>query len=57
MAIDPLTATATVKGAAVHLTPLEFRLLHTLVRHPGEVIGRDRLLELVWARTAPRRSR
>jgi len=55
IAIDPVTAAATVRGTPVHLTPLEFRLLHTLVRHPGEVIGRDRLLELVWGsdRAAP----
>jgi DNA-binding response OmpR family regulator len=55
VAIDPVTATASVRGTPVHLTPLEFRLLHTLVRHPGEVIGRDRLLELVWGsdRAAP----
>ncbi|MBO9533833.1 MAG: response regulator transcription factor [Solirubrobacteraceae bacterium] len=55
VAIDPVSAAATVKGTPVHLTPLEFRLLHTLVRHPGEVIGRDRLLELVWGndRAAP----
>jgi len=53
--IDPVAATVTVRGEAVHLTPLEFRLLHTLARHPGEVIGRDRLLELVWGtdRAAP----
>lgn len=55
VAIDPITATVAVQGTPVHLTPLEFRLLHTLVRHPGEVIGRDRLLELVWGsdRAAP----
>lgn len=55
VAIDPVTATVSVQGTPVHLTPLEFRLLHTLVRHPGEVIGRDRLLELVWGsdRAAP----
>jgi len=55
VAIDPVTATVSVAGTPVHLTPLEFRLLHTLVRHPGEVIGRDRLLELVWGndRAAP----
>ena len=55
IAIDPVTASVSVRGEAVHLTPLEFRLLHTLARHPGEVIGRDRLLELVWGndRAAP----
>ncbi len=33
---------------AVQLTPLEFRLLSALVRHPNETLSRDRLLELVW---------
>jgi DNA-binding response OmpR family regulator len=32
----------------VGLTPLEFKLLATLVRHPNQVMGRERLLELVW---------
>jgi DNA-binding response OmpR family regulator len=32
----------------VRLTPLEFRLLATLVRHPNQVLSRDQLLELVW---------
>lgn len=30
------------------LTPLEFRLLSALVRHPGRVLGHDQLLEMVW---------
>jgi DNA-binding response OmpR family regulator len=32
----------------VKLTPLEFRLLATFVRHPNQVLSRDQLLELVW---------
>jgi DNA-binding response OmpR family regulator len=32
----------------VQLTPLEFRLLSTLVRNPRQVLSRDQLLELVW---------
>jgi DNA-binding response OmpR family regulator len=32
----------------VRLTPLEFRLLATFVRHPNQVLSRDQLLELVW---------
>ncbi|MGO9247809.1 MAG: response regulator transcription factor [Solirubrobacteraceae bacterium] len=32
----------------VHLTPLEFKLLSTLVRNPNQVLSRDQLLELVW---------
>jgi DNA-binding response OmpR family regulator len=32
----------------VKLTPLEFRLLASFVRHPSQVLSRDQLLELVW---------
>jgi DNA-binding response OmpR family regulator len=39
----------TVGEREVQLTPLEFRLLSTLVRNPRQVLGRDQLLELVWA--------
>ncbi|HEY5059224.1 MAG TPA: response regulator transcription factor [Gaiellaceae bacterium] len=37
-----------VGGREVQLTPLEFRLLSTFVRHPRQVLSRDQLLELVW---------
>jgi DNA-binding response OmpR family regulator len=50
--IDVPNATVTVKGTAVSLTPLEFRLLTTLVRHPDQVLNRDQLLELVWGDNA-----
>jgi DNA-binding response OmpR family regulator len=36
------------EGREVQLTPLEFKLLATLVRHPNQVLSRDQLLELVW---------
>ena len=35
-------------GRPVALTPLEFRLLSAFVRHPGELLSRDQLLELAW---------
>ena len=35
-------------GEPVSLTPREFRLLEYLLRHPGQVLDRDRLLERVW---------
>ena len=35
-------------GAAVHLTPTEFRLLACLVRHAGRVVTHRRLLADVW---------
>ena len=41
----------TVRGIEVSLTPLEFRLLAVLLRHRGEVLSRERLLELVWGDT------
>jgi DNA-binding response OmpR family regulator len=37
-----------VEGKEVGLTPLEFKLLATFVRHPNQVLSRDQLLELVW---------
>ena len=32
----------------IHLTPLEYKLLTTLVKHAGKVITRDYLLKEVW---------
>src|SRR5437879_1078504 len=32
----------------VRLTPLEFKLLATFVRHPNQVLSREQLHELVW---------
>jgi len=36
--------------AAVPLTPLEFRLLETFVRHRGRALGRQRLIDEAWGR-------
>ena len=35
-------------GAAVHLTPVEFRLLAHLIAHPGKVLTHRHLLREVW---------
>jgi DNA-binding response OmpR family regulator len=35
-------------GHEVSLTPLEFRLLVAFVRHPGQVLSHEQLLELAW---------
>ena len=43
-----VTAPRSAWATASALTPLEFRLLATFVRHPGQVLSRDQLLELVW---------
>ncbi|MBP1626336.1 MAG: two component transcriptional regulator, winged helix family [Holophagaceae bacterium] len=35
-------------GERVHLTPNEFKLLMTLLRHPGKVLTHNQLLKEVW---------
>ncbi len=37
-----------VDGAEVELTAKEFELLHTLMRRPGRVLTRERLLDEIW---------
>ncbi len=39
-----------VGGEEVRLTPTEFKLLSTFIRHPGEVLTFEKLLETVWGR-------
>jgi two-component system KDP operon response regulator KdpE len=40
-----------VAGTEVHLTPTEYRLLTTLVRHAGKVVTHRQLLKEVWGPT------
>jgi len=37
-----------VQGREVHLRPIEYRLLRTLIRHAGKVLTERRLLSEVW---------
>jgi len=46
--VDFINQTCEVSGGAVRLTPTEFRLLTTLLRHRDEILSRQRLLELSW---------
>jgi two-component system OmpR family response regulator len=48
MVADPLTRVVSWYGRSVVLTPREFELLEFLMRRPGEVVSRTRMLELVW---------
>ncbi|MBM4343282.1 MAG: response regulator [Deltaproteobacteria bacterium] len=48
IALDDQAHTASVDGAPIELTALEFRLLHRFLCHPGVVLTRQRLLEEVW---------
>jgi DNA-binding response OmpR family regulator len=47
--IDTAAMILTVKGERVPTTALEFRLLEFLVRSPGLVFSRDRILQAVWS--------
>jgi DNA-binding response OmpR family regulator len=46
--IDFAQRAVTYAGRDISLTPLEFKLLSTLVRNPRQVLSREQLLELVW---------
>ena len=43
----------TVDGESVELTTKEFDLLACFLEHPGIVLSRERLLDLVWGMTYP----
>jgi two-component system KDP operon response regulator KdpE len=46
--LDLARRRATVRGEEVRLTPIEYRLLAALARHPGRVLTREHLLREVW---------
>ena len=48
VAINFRTHEATKGGKPVELSPREFRLLEFFIRHAGEVVSRDQLLDEVW---------
>ena len=52
MTIDFARREVIADGDPVALTPLEFRMLSTFVRHPNQVLSRDQLRELVWGDAA-----
>ncbi|WP_250508823.1 two-component system response regulator KdpE [Caballeronia sp. GACF4] len=46
--VDLALRRVTKNGESVHLTPIEYRLLATLVRHAGRVLTHRQLLKEVW---------
>ncbi len=46
--VDEPSWTIRFKGQALDLTRHEFQILSILVRSPGQIFSRDRLLDLVW---------
>ncbi len=48
LTVDFEQCLVTLGGAEVRLTPLEYRLLSAFVRHPGQILSHDQLIELAW---------
>jgi two-component system KDP operon response regulator KdpE len=46
--IDFASRIVMVRGEQVHLTPIEYKLLTTLIRHAGKVVTHRQLLAEVW---------
>ena len=42
------TVEVTVDGEPVKLTPLEFKIVHLLIRHPGRVFSAEEIYERIW---------
>ncbi|MBB5790948.1 response regulator transcription factor [Jiangella mangrovi] len=53
LALDPVTRDVTRGARAIRLTRTEFSLLELLLRHPRQVLTRDRILEEVWGYDFP----
>jgi DNA-binding response OmpR family regulator len=48
IALDERTRRVTVEGSLVDLSPREFSLLECLLRHSGQTLSRDQLLDQAW---------
>ena len=48
LTIDHRAHLVTVRGNEISLSPLEYRLLTALLRHPGQVLSHTQLLDLAW---------
>ena len=46
--LDFVNQRVTLSGEPVLLTPTEYRLLSALVRHSGQILSADQLIELAW---------
>ena len=46
--LDETARRVTVDGTTVDLSPREFSLLECLLRHPGQTLSRDQLLDQAW---------
>ncbi|OWR32427.1 DNA-binding response regulator [Saccharibacillus sp. O23] len=46
--LDEETVEVWVDESPVRLTPMEFKILHLLIRHPGRVFSADEIYERIW---------
>lgn len=46
--LDEEKASVSVDGNAVRLTPIEYKMLSLMIKHPGRVFSADELYEKVW---------
>jgi len=51
LVLDVQAHRATLAGAEIKLTPIEFRLLAFLMQHPGQLLTHRQILEGVWGET------
>ncbi|WP_188275778.1 response regulator transcription factor [Streptomyces sp. CBMA152] len=50
LVVDPATRTGHRAGRPLEFSRTEFALLELLMRHPGQVLPREMILEIVWGR-------
>jgi len=48
LVLDPATREVSLAGEPLTLSPKELSLLELFLRHPGEVLSRERILERAW---------
>jgi DNA-binding response OmpR family regulator len=48
IALDEVSRMVTVAGRRIDLSPREFAMLECLLRHPGQALSRDQLLDHAW---------
>lgn len=49
LSMDVVAKTVTVEGRPIHLTAKEFQLVEYILRHKGEVVSKDQILDHVWS--------
>ena len=48
VALDPRTRRVTRQDRPIQLTPREYELLELFLRHPGEVLSKELILDRLW---------